>query len=62
MMLKTFATVFAIVMGIAFLGLTFGATFEERGYYQGLLLALVAGMIGAGFTYTFIMLVWGADK
>ena len=62
MFLKTFATVFAIVMGIAFLGLTFGATFEERGYYLGLLLALVAGMIGAGFTYTFIMLIWGADK
>ncbi len=60
--LKTFATVFAVVMGVAFLGLTFGATYDDRGHYQGLLLALLAGMIGAGFTYAFVMLIWGADK
>ena len=48
-------------MAIAFFALTLGAVIPEQGIYQGALLALLAAMLGFGFTYSLvrILLDWG---
>ena len=59
--MKIITLIVACAIAVAFFALTLGAVIPEQGIYQGALLALLAAMLGFGFTYSLvrILLDWG---
>lgn len=60
--MKVITLIVACAIAIAFFVLTLGAAVSEQGIYQGGLLALLAAILGFGFTYSLVRTLMDWDE